>query len=168
MQNEDKFHVMFLTRQQQLALRLTLVDLLAKHVRLNLDRLMTGMLDAFGNRVQGVGTANDLAETVRDSGDAAYVSIMSGLDMYERIVDPLPTHSSMPKAKDCTMQLYVRSMEFVVKAVNLWDKDNCSLTPGEIAIVSGNIDGLRKLINESKKYVYTDEDVRRVTRGGKR
>ena len=145
--SEKPFHVMFLTRHQQCAIRLMMFDLLAKHVRLNLDRV-----------VDDGGT--------QESASDAFQSIVSGMDLYERITDILPTTDMLPKAKDMTVQLDVKSMEFVVKGVNFYDPANSVLSGEEKHYISGHAEGVKKLVNQAKQFTYTSEDVRRA-RGGK-
>lgn len=146
--SDNSFHVMFLTRHQQVTVRLVMFDLLAKHVRLNLDRV-----------VEDGGAP--------ESGDSAFSSIVAGMDLYERIVDILPTPDMFPKAKDMTVQLDPKSMEFVVKGVNFYDPNNSVLSPQERQYVANHFGGVRDLVNKAKNFTYTAEDIRRVQKGGK-
>lgn len=146
--NEKPFHVMFLTRQQQCAIRLVMFDLLAKHVRMNIDRVV----DSGGSI---------------ESGNNAFQSIVSGMDLYERIVDVLPTIDMLPNAKDTTMQLDSKSMNFVVKGVNFYDPNNSVLSGEEKRYVSSHIEDIKNLVNQAKQFTYTSEDIRRVQKGSK-
>ncbi len=145
--SEKPFHVMFLTRHQQCAIRLVMFDLFAKHVRMNVDRV--------------------LDDPSHDMGDTAFQSIISAADLYERITDILPTMDTFPKSKDMTMQLDPKSMDFVVKGVDLYDPENSVLTSDEKHYVSHHIEGVKKLISQSKQFTYTSEDIKRAQKGNK-
>lgn len=146
--SDRPFHVMYLTRHQQCTIRLMMFDLLGKHVRMNLDRV-----------VQDSGS--------EQSSDEAFQSIVSAMDLYERITDILPTVDMLPKAKDMTVQLDIKSMEFVVKGVNFYDPSNSVLSGEEKHYISGHAEGVKKLVNQAKQFTYTQEDIRRVQKGGK-
>lgn len=152
-----QFHVMFLTKREQVTLRLLLFDLLSKHIRLNVDRL-TDFITASSFGL-------DDPSNISKQSDYVYKITVNAVDLYERITETLPTINTISRANDMTWQIDVESMKHVVLAVNSYDKDNSVLSKDEHDFVSGNLTSVKKLVNQSKEFIYTEDDIMRIKKG---
>ena len=143
MTEDNKMHIMALTGEYQLALRL----LLAHHFQMQLRYVLDFLV------------LNPTFTNVSKK----WSTLVSAFQAYEDLTHTYPTAETVAKARTRVFIYNTPAMNCLVSAVERFTKDSSESMPADaFSFISLHYDGLKSLIETSCKHMYTQDEIKRA------
>lgn len=140
------FHVAYLSPKQQVVLRLVCLNLFELYTKMYVDKV-----------AEDPSTENVVAQ---------FKNITTAHKRYEKITKNFPSPEDLGTTKGKLFQFDGLGMKNVCGALKYFDPENTQRQPEEVNLICEVIEDTSQLMNESMKYAYTVDDIKKI-KGGK-